>query len=366
MADTAPSFAQGANIANQTHTVNTTITTLTLPEASGGNGALTYALTPALPAGLSFAADARTISGIPTMAASMQTYTYTVMDSDANMAGGDANSLTFTITVNAAAVADTAPSFAQGANIANQTHTVNTTITTLTLPEASGGNGALTYALTPALPAGLSFDDNARTISGMPTMAASMQTYTYTVMDSDANMAGGDANSLMFTITVNAAAVADTAPSFAQGANIANQTHTVNTTITTLTLPEASGGNGALTYALTPALPAGLSFDDNARTISGMPTMAASMQTYTYTVMDSDANMAGGDANSLTFTITVNVHHHPARSQWWQWCATSMRRQWLTLPQASRRAQTLPTRPTPLTPRLPRSPCQKPVVAMVR
>ena len=141
---------------------------------------------------------------MPTMAASMQTYTYTVMDSDANMAGGDANSLTFTtITVNAAAVADTAPSFAQGANIANQTHT------TLTLPEASGGNGALTYTLTPALPAGLSFAADARTISGMPTMAASMQTYTYTVMDSDANMAGGDANSLTFTITVNAAAVAD-------------------------------------------------------------------------------------------------------------------------------------------------------------
>ena len=307
VADTAPSFAQGANIANQTHTVNTTITTLTLPEASGGNGALTYALTPALPAGLSFAADARTISGIPTMAASMQTYTYTVMDSDANMAGGDANSLTFTITVNAAAVADTAPSFAQGANIADQTHTVNTTITTLTLPEASGGNGALTYTLTPALPAGLSFAADARTISGIPTMAASMQTYTYTVMDSDANMAGGDANSLTFTITVNAAAVADTAPSFAQGANIANQTHTVNTTITTLTLPEASGGNGALTYTLTPALPAGLSFAADARTISGIPTMAASMQTYTYTVMDSDANMAGGDANSLTFTITVNA-----------------------------------------------------------
>ena len=307
VADTAPSFAQGASIADQTHTVNTTITTLTLPEASGGNGALTYALTPALPAGLSFAADARTISGIPTMAASMQTYTYTVMDSDANMAGGDANSLTFTITVNAAAVADTAPSFAQGANIANQTHTVNTTITTLTLPEASGGNGALTYALTPALPAGLSFAADARTISGIPTMAASMQTYTYTVMDSDANMAGGDANSLTFTITVNAAAVADTAPSFAQGANIANQTHTVNTTITTLTLPEASGGNGALTYALTPALPAGLSFNANTRTLAGTPTMAASMQTYTYTVIDNDANIAGGDSASLMFTITVNA-----------------------------------------------------------
>ena len=138
-------------------------------------------------------------------------------------------------------------------------------------------------------------------------MAASMQTYTYTVMDSDANMAGGDSASLMFTITVNAAAVADTAPSFAQGASIADQTHTVNTMITALTLPEASGGNGALTYALTPALPAGLSFAADARTISGIPTMAASMQTYTYTVIDNDANIAGGDSASLMFTITVNA-----------------------------------------------------------
>ena len=307
VADTAPSFAQGASIADQTHTVNTMITALTLPEASGGNGALTYALTPALPAGLSFNANTRTLAGTPTMAASMQTYTYTVIDNDANIAGGDSASLMFTITVNAAAVADTAPSFAQGASIADQTHTVNTMITALTLPEASGGNGALTYALTPDLPAGLSFNANTRTLAGTPTMAASMQTYTYTVIDNDANIAGGDSASLMFTITVNAAAVADTAPSFAQGASIADQTHTVNTMITALTLPEASGGNGALTYALTPALPAGLSFNANTRTLAGTPTMAASMQTYTYTVIDNDANIAGGDSASLMFTITVNA-----------------------------------------------------------
>ena len=205
------------------------ITPITIDAAAGG-AVDSYSISPDLPAGLFIDPSSGEISGTPTAVAGEQIYTITAT----NTTGTGTASVT--ITVNAAAVADTAPSFAQGASIADQTHTVNTMITALTLPEASGGNGALTYALTPDLPAGLSFNANTRTLAGTPTMAASMQTYTYTVMDSDANMAGGDANSLTFTITVNAAAVADTAPSFAQGANIADQTHTVNTTITTLTL----------------------------------------------------------------------------------------------------------------------------------
>ena len=57
----------------------------------------------------------------------------------------------------------------------------------------------------------------------------------------------------------------DTAPSFGSAAitAIANKsyTYTAGTAIPVLTLPKATGGNGALTYSLSPILPQGLTFD---------------------------------------------------------------------------------------------------------
>ena len=44
-------------------TVNQEITNLVLPAATGGTGAVTYTLTPELPAGLAFTAATRTLSG---------------------------------------------------------------------------------------------------------------------------------------------------------------------------------------------------------------------------------------------------------------------------------------------------------------
>ena len=53
-------------------------------------------------------------------------------------------------------------------------------IDTLTLPAATGNNGStITYALSPALPTGLSFDATNRTISGTPTGTESPATYRY-------------------------------------------------------------------------------------------------------------------------------------------------------------------------------------------
>ena len=70
-----------------------------------------------------------------------------------------------------------------------------------------------------------------------------------------------------------------------------------------LVLPAATGGVGALTYALAPSLPAGLAFDPAARTISGTPS-AASAVTYTYTATDA---ASPPDQASLTFTIEVEA-----------------------------------------------------------
>ncbi len=224
-----------------------------------------------------------------------RTFTVTVTDDGTPPMSA---STTFSIT----AEEDTAPAFAASASIPDQTYTVGTAITSLTLPEATGGNGAITYALTPAIPADLTFDAATRELTGTPTTAVGAMDYTYTATDADGNTAASDIATLTFSITVEA----DTAPAFAASASIPDQTYTVSTAIETLTLPAATGGNGTITYALTPAPPAGLSFDPGTRDFTGTPTTVATAATFTYTAMDADDNMAADDAATLTFTITVS------------------------------------------------------------
>ena len=63
----------------------------------------------------------------------------------------------------------------------------------------------------------------------------------------------------------------DTAPVFA--VTVANRTYTEGGAISPLMLPEASSGNGTLSYSLTPTVP-GLTFNSATRTLSGTPTAA--------------------------------------------------------------------------------------------
>ena len=92
----------------------------------------------------------------------------------------------------------------------------------------------------------------------------------------------------------------DTQPRFAAGSGPGNQTYTVGTAISALSLPTAGGGDGPLTYSLSPQVP-GLIFNATAsvRRLSGTPTSAGTYD-MTYRVRDTD-----GDTDSLTFTITV-------------------------------------------------------------
>ncbi|WP_446830455.1 fibronectin type III domain-containing protein [Candidatus Foliamicus sp.] len=108
--------------------------------------------------------------------------------------------------------------------------------------------------------------------------------------------AAGNDNAAATTVT----AQYDATPSFGTGVTIADQTYTQNAAITTLTLPEATSGNGTLTYSLTPAAPAGLAFDATARTLTGTPTTLQQATAYTYTATDED-----GDTVSLAFNITI-------------------------------------------------------------
>ena len=187
-------------------------------------------------------------------------------------------------------------SFADGTTIPNQSYTVGATITPLVLPEASGGTAPLMYSITTILPEGLVFDPATRTISGTPNTATSGAVeVTYIVFDSDANI-----DRLTFTITVNAGLTfGDFFNSFGGGKIVPTASHdlaairefVVGQRVQGIVLPEASGGTAPLTYTLSPALPAGLSFDAATRTISGTP-QAAAETAYTYTVTDANGASA--------------------------------------------------------------------------
>ncbi len=72
--------------------------------------------------------------------------------------------------------------------------------------------------------------------------------------------------------------------------------------IRTLQLPPAEGGNPPLTYGLAPALPSGMKFDAERRTIAGTPRQEQPVSTYRYTATDED-----GDSATLSFTAQVEL-----------------------------------------------------------
>ena len=269
----ALSFGSEA-IGNQAWVVGTEVT-LTLPEATGGVGTITYSLSPTLPAGTTFTAGTRALAGNPTGRFSSETFTYTATDADSNTV-----ELTFTIVV-------TAPAITFASTFANQAWVVGTAVSE-TLPTASGGVGSFTYSLSPTTPAGVTFTAGTQALAGNPTARFSSATFTYTAEDAE-----GFTQTQTFTIVVTAPAITFTPTTFA------NQSWTVGTAVA-LTLPAGSGGVGTLTPSLIGTLPAGVTFTAGTRALAGNPTAVFASATFTYTMTDAE-----GESEDITFTIVV-------------------------------------------------------------
>jgi hypothetical protein len=138
--------------------------------------------------------------------------------------------------------------------------------------------------VSPVLPAGISLDTSTGIISGTPTQAAALATYTVTAT----NPAGSTTFGLQLTITV-------AAPSGLSYQSPA--TGTVGTVLTPLS-PTVTGAVSS--YSVLPALPTGISLDTSTGVISGTPTQGAALATYTVTAMN-----AGG---STTFGLQLTIN----------------------------------------------------------
>ena len=426
--DTQPTFPQAAEAQHYREGI---AVAMSLPPARGGDGVLSYELRPELPAGLTYKEPTRettggAIVGMPATTAPAATYTLTATDED-----GDDVAMRFAI-----AVAENArPVFTRTVNA--RYYAPNVAVET-TLPAATGGDGALRYALGPDLPAGLTFnapvtyslnatlpggltfDAVTRRIAGTPTAPKVAMTYTLTATDNDGNQArlpftlsvaarvptvtavgveqlafgrafatgnkmtafvtfsepvavsgsprlaltigtqtrqaeylmaynngvlfryrvqaaDGDADGLSiaanalilnggsiraggvdasldlgthaFANAANLKVNVQPAPAFTQ--TVAPQRYRKGTAVA-VTLPAASGGTSALEYALSPVLPFRLTFDRATRTISGTPTVRFDQTEYALTAHDADADRSPSDAVTLTFSLAVAGGIKPA------------------------------------------------------
>jgi len=161
--------------------------------------------------------------------------------------------------------------------------TVNNAISGYTI--SSTGGAIASYGISPAAPAGTTFNSATGLLTGTPTATQSATAYTITGTN-----ASGSATAT-FTLTIQPLG----APAFTLS-SIA-ETKTVNSSISGYSI--TSTGGEIVSYTITPTAPAGITFSTSTGLLSGTPTSTQSATTYTIT-----ATNASGSA-SATFTLRV-------------------------------------------------------------
>ncbi len=151
------------------------------------------------------------------------------------------------------------------------------------------GAASRTFAVSPALPAGLTMNASTGQITGTPTVASAATTYTVTITDAG----GAVAQTRTFSLAVSGVLTA-----VSNGPRIFNASGAAITPFTPVT---ASGGTAPYQYALTGEFPGTLALNTSTGVVSGV--VNAPFGTTTYTVVVTDAL---GEQAQATFTLTVN------------------------------------------------------------
>jgi hypothetical protein len=165
-----------------------------------------------------------------------------------------------------------------------ETKMVNSAITGYTI--SSTGGTIASYAISPAAPAGITFNTSSGLLSGTPTSVRSATAYTITGTN-----ASGSATAT-FTLTVSSSA-----PSFTLSST--SETRFKGFTLAGYTI-DASAGAAITSYSLLGTLPAGLSFSTSTGRISGMPTETKTATNYTVI-----GESASGETATATYQLRI-------------------------------------------------------------
>lgn len=237
--------------------------------ASGGSAPYSFAVSPALPAGLSFNAGNGQLTG---SMGSAHTGSYSVTVTDAL---GAQSSKSFTLAVSAPTIGISPATLAE----VSAGSSMSVAIT------AAGGAGPYSFSAS-GLPQGLSLS-SAGVLSGSATSAGS---HAFTVTATDAN---GNSGTRSYTLGVR------TALSLGAAQPAVNATVGVAQRLTPVT---ASGGQAPYTFAIAPALPAGLSFNTSTGELTGVATAVLPATPFTITVTD-----AAGASASRAVTLRIDA-----------------------------------------------------------
>jgi len=176
-----------------------------------------------------------------------------------------------------------APAFTLSAS--SESRTVNTAATGFVVNSTGGAIESFAINQTPP---GMSFNTSTGTLTGTPNTVAATTAYTITAT----NLSGSTTQT--FTLTVSAALAA---PVFTLSSS--TESRTVNTAITGYTI--SSTGGTIASYAISPAAPAGLTFNTTTGLLSGTPTEVAASTAYTITATNATSS------TTQTFTLTVTA-----------------------------------------------------------
>lgn len=232
-----------------------------------------FSVTPNLPNGLNLNKTNGQITGTPTLATSLATYTVTAK----NLVGSPTVTLTITIVGPPSALNYSSPTVSYFQNISISQNT------------ASIIGVVDSFTISPALPQGLVLNKSTGSISGTPTQTSNSAAYLVTAF----NSAGS--TSVNLNLAVNAVSLGTLTYSNNPGILWKGIALTSATQFT----PTVTGG--ANDFSISPALPSGLSLDKVTGVISGTPTTEAAIKTYVVAAK----NNSGGSA-SANLVLTVN------------------------------------------------------------
>ncbi|WP_374506247.1 putative Ig domain-containing protein, partial [Flavobacterium sp.] len=237
-----------------------------------GTGAVTYSISPSLPSGLSFNTATGEITGTPT---GLFNINFTITAT---------NSFGSTSTLLQIGVGDT-PNFSYGSYVL----TAGVPITSI-VPTITAGIG-INFTVDPnaPLPGGLVIDPLTGVISGTPTAGVAVPNTRY----------GVDGTNQYGSQTVRVWIEVQGPPTNLTYSNIVQ---TINTPLATPVAPSVVSSPAVVQYSISPALPAGLTFNTVTGEITGTPTAGQSATTYTA----SASNWIAPNATT-TFTITITA-----------------------------------------------------------